>query len=62
MSEVYNQQYNLGDIFNGFKNLYEAANTKLKNFVKGPIKLLGNSNTYNSANEEAANNMQSKDN
>lgn len=42
---MYNQQFNLvgiNDIFTGFRNLYEAANNKFKNFVQGPSKVLGN--------------------
>lgn len=41
----YDQQYNIAsDIFSGFKHWYDVANTKLKSFVKGPIKILGNNN------------------
>ena len=29
----------VGDILNGFYKWYDVANTKLKSFVKGPVKL-----------------------
>jgi hypothetical protein len=29
------QQYNIADVFSGFKHLYDVAGTKLKSFVKG---------------------------
>jgi len=41
--QIYNQQFNLvgfSDILSGFKHWYDVANTKLKSFVKGPIKML----------------------
>jgi hypothetical protein len=43
--QLYNQEFNLvgfTDIISGFKHWYDVANTKLKSFVKGPIKMLGN--------------------
>ncbi|CDW77412.1 tbc1 domain family member related [Stylonychia lemnae] len=47
----YEQKYNINgfsDIFNGFKHWYDVANTKIKSFVKGPIKMLGNNQSGNS--------------
>jgi hypothetical protein len=41
----YNQEFNLvgfSDIVSGIKNWYNVAGTKLKSFVRGPIRLLGN--------------------
>lgn len=39
----YGQQFNLvgvSELFSGFKHWYDVANTKLKSFVRGPIRIL----------------------
>jgi hypothetical protein len=41
----------IGNLFDGLKNWYDVAGNKLKSFVKGPIKILGNNNQANNASD-----------
>ena len=53
--QKYNQHFNLvgfSEILSGFKHWYDVANTKLRSFVKGPIKMLGGGGSNMNENDD----------
>jgi hypothetical protein len=51
------------DIISGFKHWYDVANTKLKSFVKGPMKILGGgSNDMGSRKDKSSINRNNENN